>query len=1513
MVPIEILEERLVLSAAFDVTGLTALRNDPTYSSIDGSGVGIAILDSGVYAQNPDLQSNVVAYYNAVENNVPASIDSSSVASASDHEGHGTHVSGIAASSNPDIGVAYKAQLIDVKVIPDSGESQIGGDPLLRGLQFVAQYADQFNIKVVNMSLGEADQSGGLNLNSVPNADDISREIQDLEGLGITVVSAAGNSYANDPVPGESYPAVVSTIAVSSTWADNGPGYNFNIVAWGSAYDNYAAFEQSAAADRFSATSQRSTLGNEVAAPGVDIYSTWNNSSAGSAGGNLLYNTLSGTSMAAPFVSGVVALIQDAAHTFGGRYITDPTQVRQIIQQTADVIVDSNVPDNGRVPLVNGQPDTSQTLNLPETGLTYYRVNVQKAIQYVRQLFTGGTISTADLDNTTATATSIPALTGIRFFTGRGNIGTDGLNQVGVNDVDLYKITLDSPGVVSVILSQPSGGSAFAAEIRLFDAQGNQITAATGTAGAYPTLTSDTNNPLAIGTYYIGISGSGNASYNINDGSGAAGGSTTGDYALIIGLSNPDPNGVAQGATVVDLTNPNTTISGNVVANKYQGAIGSDPPPAGSTTRIPVPNGDVDMFKVLAPDSGVLTVQTNTSAYRFVGFPPVNLAVDSYVRVFDANLNQIAFNDDISATDTDSYVQVPVQSGQTYYVAVTNYANRNFDVRNPYGRVPNSTPSDRYYDLYLSFDNGDTDGTAFLATPEGVGQTVANAIGTDNGQPLLGANGGNKDVDFYTYTAPSDGLLDFGVNATTGGFSPSLELWSLTASRTSISELGVTTGSGNHLIAQVSAGDTLYVSVTGKGNESFNWYSLGSGTGGQTGGYTLSSQLRPLSDYAALSDGAIQNGTPQTLTVNTPVYGNLGMDGPLIVGAADVDIYRLNVTETGEYNIRTDTSSEGSADTVLRLFDASGNQLAVNDNLSDATTASLITATLTAGHTYYIGVSGAGTGATAYDPNTGAGAAAGSTGSYGLVVTRDMTPALSVAAAAPVREPLPGQTAGLTFTVTLDPAAAAPVTVDYATADGSAVAGRDFTAASNTLTFAPGETSKTVTITILSDTFAAAAETFTLVLSNASANAIVFNGSSTGTIQDLAAKTVTFSGARAGQYVDVVGHKVTLQLSGPGSGSAVFYGGSATPSRITLTGTTGRSTFTISPDRGGTTVGDVVVNGSLLSISAGKAALGGDLSVTGSLGSVVVIGALGGHTLSIGSGAVAASLSLGNVFDLSVSAAGALKTVTATAWQNLRAGNDAINAASIGSLTVPGVFAADLILSAAGLDIGTASLGTVTGGTWTLGGSATSLSAGSTAAGWSATAAGDITTFSTTGRFSGQLTARSLGTVRVGASLTGAHLRATAAPGAGGKTPAVGQVIVKGAISGSEIRSAGNIQSVSAATLVDSRIFAGVADAITGLPASAGDLSADAIIGTVNVVGVASQPFAVSNSDIAAATVQQVILGKLKTTNGGTPFGVAARHIVSYRRQVGSRVLVTSSAAAHTASDGGDAVFRMLT
>ena len=77
-----------------------------------------------------------------------------------------------------------------------------------------------------------------------------------------------------------------------------------------------------------------------------------------------------------------------------------------------------------------------------------------------------------------------------------------------------------------------------------------------------------------------------------------------------------------------------------------------------------------------------------------------------------------------------------------------------------------------------------------------------------------------------------------------------------------------------------------------------------------------------------------------------------------------------------------------------------------------------------------------------------------------------------------------GKDASLDFAVTLSRAASGPVSVDYATADGTAAAGADYTAASGTLTFAAGETAKTVSVALLDDAIDEGKETFTLTLSN---------------------------------------------------------------------------------------------------------------------------------------------------------------------------------------------------------------------------------------------------------------------------------------------------------------------------------------------------------------------------------------------------------------------------------------------
>ena len=75
------------------------------------------------------------------------------------------------------------------------------------------------------------------------------------------------------------------------------------------------------------------------------------------------------------------------------------------------------------------------------------------------------------------------------------------------------------------------------------------------------------------------------------------------------------------------------------------------------------------------------------------------------------------------------------------------------------------------------------------------------------------------------------------------------------------------------------------------------------------------------------------------------------------------------------------------------------------------------------------------------------------------------------------------------------------MTVDYATSDGTAVAGEDYVAESGTLSFAPGETAKTVEVAVLDDSHDEGSETMTLTLSNAS-GARIADGSATGTINN---------------------------------------------------------------------------------------------------------------------------------------------------------------------------------------------------------------------------------------------------------------------------------------------------------------------------------------------------------------------------------------------------------------------------
>jgi len=246
-------------------TGIKRIGADHS-SSIAGNGVGhgvdadIAILDTGISLNHPDL--NVYRQQTFV----------AGTTTADDDNGHGTHVAGIAAAKDNSIGVvgvAPGARLWAVKVLDKDGAGAIS--TIIKGIDYVTQHANE--IDVVNLSFGCECNSPALDaaINSSVQA-------------GVTYTVSAGNDHndastfspANDP----------SVIAVSAIADSDGKCGGTGAPTSHGNDDTLADF---------------SNYGKVISAsaPGVNILSTYKDNS---------YTTLSGTSMASPFVAGAAAL-----------------------------------------------------------------------------------------------------------------------------------------------------------------------------------------------------------------------------------------------------------------------------------------------------------------------------------------------------------------------------------------------------------------------------------------------------------------------------------------------------------------------------------------------------------------------------------------------------------------------------------------------------------------------------------------------------------------------------------------------------------------------------------------------------------------------------------------------------------------------------------------------------------------------------------------------------------------------------------------------------------------------------------------------------------------------------------------------------------------------------------------------------------------------------------------------------------------------------------------------------
>jgi subtilisin family serine protease len=233
-----------------ELWGLPKIGAPAAWDSGTGSrDVTVAVTDTGIRLNHPDLAANIVpGGHDFIGNDDDPS----------DEHGHGTHVAGIIGATGNNTtgvtGVNWSVGLLPVRVLNASGQGSTF--TIAQGFRYAAARA-----RIVNASLGGS-------------ANDAALQSAIVDSPNTLFVVAAGNSGLNTDVTA-SYPCAY-------------PEPNIICVAATDSLDSLAWF------------SNRGTTTVDIAAPGSSILSTWND------GG---YNTISGTSMATPYVAGAAALV----------------------------------------------------------------------------------------------------------------------------------------------------------------------------------------------------------------------------------------------------------------------------------------------------------------------------------------------------------------------------------------------------------------------------------------------------------------------------------------------------------------------------------------------------------------------------------------------------------------------------------------------------------------------------------------------------------------------------------------------------------------------------------------------------------------------------------------------------------------------------------------------------------------------------------------------------------------------------------------------------------------------------------------------------------------------------------------------------------------------------------------------------------------------------------------------------------------------------------------------------
>jgi serine protease AprX len=292
-------------------TYISAIRAKSVWNTSpyrQGQGIGVAVVDSGINP-NGDLYTNMGVNRQVADVRFNNDYNQSTF----DGYGHGTHLAGIIGGDGSDssgryIGVAPMVNVINVKVSNDDGSALMRN--VVAGLQWVLEHKNEYNIRVVNISINSL-------VAESYNTSPLDAAVEILWFNGMVVVVSAGNKGTGSIFPPANDPFVITVGAVD----DNGTAtLSDDAVASFSAYG----------------TAENGTVKPDLVAPGTNVISRIVNMNMGLPAAhpanivNGQYFRMSGTSVAAPMVSGAAALLlQDEPGL-------NPDQVKYRLMATAN-------------------------------------------------------------------------------------------------------------------------------------------------------------------------------------------------------------------------------------------------------------------------------------------------------------------------------------------------------------------------------------------------------------------------------------------------------------------------------------------------------------------------------------------------------------------------------------------------------------------------------------------------------------------------------------------------------------------------------------------------------------------------------------------------------------------------------------------------------------------------------------------------------------------------------------------------------------------------------------------------------------------------------------------------------------------------------------------------------------------------------------------------------------------------------------------------------------------------